>query len=70
MNETCLRRPTQRAPRQPRRQAAGANPAGAEPAGHPATNAGVGGWDSARFLELVLSYGSFPFSSLVLPSRR
>lgn len=28
------------------------------------------GWESARFLELVLSYGSFPFCEFVLPSRR
>ena len=28
------------------------------------------GWDSARFLELFLSLGSFPFPSLSLPSRR
>ena len=28
------------------------------------------GWDSARFLEMVLSFGRFPFSSLFLPSRR
>jgi len=28
------------------------------------------GWDSARFLGLVLSFGSFPFRELVLPSRR
>ena len=27
------------------------------------------GWDSPRFLGLVLSYGSCPFSSLSLPSR-
>jgi len=24
------------------------------------------GWDCARFLELVLNFGSFPFSSFVL----
>jgi hypothetical protein len=28
------------------------------------------GWDSARFLELVLNFGSFPFRELFLPSRR
>jgi hypothetical protein len=28
------------------------------------------GWDWARFLELFLSFGSFPFPSFVLPSRR
>jgi|WetSurMetagenome_2_1015567.scaffolds.fasta_scaffold763086_2 hypothetical protein len=28
------------------------------------------GWDSARFLELVLNDGSFPFRELVLPTRR
>jgi hypothetical protein len=28
------------------------------------------GWDCARFLEVVLSFGRFPFPSLVLPSRR
>jgi hypothetical protein len=28
------------------------------------------GWESARFLSLVLSFGSFPFRELVLPSRR
>jgi len=28
------------------------------------------GWDSVRFLGLVLSFGSFPFHKLVLPSRR
>jgi hypothetical protein len=28
------------------------------------------GWDSARFLDIFLNFGSFPFSSLVLPSRR
>jgi hypothetical protein len=28
------------------------------------------GWDSARFLEMVLSYGKFPFRELALPSRR
>ncbi len=28
------------------------------------------GWDSARFLELFLSYGSFPFRELVLPPSR
>jgi hypothetical protein len=27
------------------------------------------GWDSARFLELFLNFGSFPFSSLVLPTK-
>jgi hypothetical protein len=27
------------------------------------------GWDSARFLELVLNFGSFPFPVLFLPSR-
>ena len=27
-------------------------------------------WESARFLGLVLSDGSFPFPSLFLPSRR
>ena len=27
-------------------------------------------WESARFLEIVMSYGSFPFRELVLPSRR
>jgi hypothetical protein len=28
------------------------------------------GWDSARFLEIVLSFGRFPFPSLIFPSRR
>ena len=28
------------------------------------------GWESARFLGFSLSYGSFPFRELVLPSRR
>ena len=28
------------------------------------------GWDWARFLELVLSFSSFPFPTLFLPSRR
>ena len=28
------------------------------------------GWDSPRFLELSLNFGTFPFLSLVLPSRR
>jgi hypothetical protein len=28
------------------------------------------GWDSARFLEIVLNFDSFPFPSLFLPSRR
>src|SRR5512132_355413 len=28
------------------------------------------GWDSARFLGLVLNYSSFPFPSFILPSRR
>jgi hypothetical protein len=43
--------------------------AGAKRAGHPAKGAGAGGWDSARFLELVLNDGRFPFRELVLPSR-
>ena len=25
------------------------------------------GWDSARFLEIILSFSSFPFPSFVLP---
>jgi len=28
------------------------------------------GWDSARFLEIVLSFASFPFPSFFLLSRR
>ena len=28
------------------------------------------GWDSARFLGLVLRFGSIPFPSFFLPSRR
>ena len=28
------------------------------------------GWDSARFLKILLNFGSFPFPVLVLPSRR
>jgi hypothetical protein len=36
---------------------------------HP-TQRAPDGWDSARFLELVLNFGSFPFLSLFLSSRR
>jgi hypothetical protein len=28
------------------------------------------GWDSVRFFELFLNFGSFPFRELFLPSRR
>ena len=28
------------------------------------------GWDSARYWEIFLSFGSFPFPNLFLPSRR
>jgi hypothetical protein len=30
----------------------------------------AGGWDLARFMELFLNFGSFPFHSLFLPNRR
>ena len=35
-----------------------------------ANTARTDGWDSPRFLELFLNYGSFAFSNLVLPGRR
>lgn len=34
------------------------------------TKRAPGGWDSARFLGLLLNDGGFPFRELVLPSRR
>jgi hypothetical protein len=37
---------------------------------HRPTKRALDGWDSARFLEIVLNDGSFPFTSLVLASRQ